>query len=92
MATHMLTTIDNPYNPFTHYDEWWKWDHDAGYHTPSYLARVLVTSDEMSEADQDLAIELAIDEILKENITGNYRKVVEPAETNSNNEAVEPIS
>lgn len=75
MALHMLTTVDNPYDPFTRFDEWYSWDAAAGYHTPSFLARIVKSSDELSEADQDLAIERAIDEIVKENVLGLYRKV-----------------
>lgn len=73
----MLTTVDNPFNPFTHWDEWYEYDESSGYHTNAYLARITSTSDELSDSDNNLAIEYAIDEILKENITGLYRKVVE---------------
>lgn len=75
MALHMLTTIDNPFDPFTQFDEWYAWDEAAGYHTSAYLARIVRTSDELSDADQDLAIEQAIDEICRENILGVYKKV-----------------
>lgn len=78
MAEHMLTTVDNPYNPFTHFDEWYAWDNRAGYNTMAFLARVIKTSDELSEADQSLAIEQAIDEIVNENVLGLYRKVESP--------------
>jgi len=78
MATqHMLTTIDNPFNPFTDWDEWYAWDENVGYHTTAYLARTSHTSDELSETDQQLALEDAIDVIIKENITGRYRRVSE---------------
>lgn len=76
MADYMLTTVDNPYNPFTQFDEWFQWDYQAGYHTPSYLARIVISSDELSEADQDLAIDQAIDEIVELNVLGIYRKVL----------------
>jgi hypothetical protein len=83
MATelHMLTTTDNPYNPFTQWDEWYAWDHQAGYNTSELLARITMSSDELSEADQDLALEDAIDEIVRENVLGIYRKVAEPVAT-----------
>lgn len=71
----MLSTIDNPYDPFTQYDEWLAWDEEVGYYTPGLLARFTTTSDEMSEIDQELAIEYAIDEIVKENPLGIYIKV-----------------
>jgi hypothetical protein len=71
---YMLSTSDNPFNPYTHWEQWYAFDAAAGYHTPSYLARVVVTSNELSEADQDLAIKDGIDEILQYNITGKYVK------------------
>ena len=75
MAEHMLTTIDNPFNPFTQYEAWDVWDRQAGYHTSSFLARITITSPNMSEADQSVAIEQAIEEIVKENVSGVYTKV-----------------
>lgn len=78
MDLHMLTTVDNPYSPFTEYDEWSQFDAAAGYHTPQLLARVVVTSSELSEADQDLAMEVAIDEIVTYNLSGMHRKVKAP--------------
>lgn len=79
MVEHMLTTVDNPYDPFTQYDEWNTWDQDAGYNTASFLARIVKTSDELSDADQSQAIEDAIDEIVLENVSGMHRKVAEPS-------------
>lgn len=80
MAEHMLTTVDNPYNPFTQWDEWLAFDESHGYYTSQFLARIVRTSDELSEADQDLAIEQAIQEIVDENVSGNYRKILAPVE------------
>jgi hypothetical protein len=71
----MLTTIDNPYDPFTQYDDWFAWDFRSGYHTPGALARQVQTSDELSEADQMDAINQAIDEIVEINYNGVYKKV-----------------
>jgi len=82
MATEdvMLTTIDNPWNPFTHWDEWREYDESSGYFTLALLGRVVITSDEMSEADQDVAVSDAIDEIVKENVSGVHVKVTENSE------------
>lgn len=82
--SYMLTTIDNPYHPFTAFDEWYAWDEAKGYNTSSFLARIVITSDELSEADQELAIHLAIDEIVRENVLGIYKKIRE-------NEEVKPV-
>jgi len=75
MLDSMLTTIDNPYNPFKDYDDWYAFDVQQGYFTCAYLARVAKTSDELSEADNDIAIEDAIDEIVELNVLGLYKKV-----------------
>lgn len=72
---YMLTTVDNPFNPFTEYDEWYAYDAMMGYNTPSFLARVAIVSTEISEPDQQLAIQLAIEEIVEENVLGMWRKV-----------------
>lgn len=75
MAT-MLTTVDNPYDPFTQWDEWRQYDESKGYFTCSYLARIAKVSDELSDADYQLAVDSAIEEICRLNILGLYRKVV----------------
>lgn len=72
---HMLTTTDNPFSPVTQYDDWLRFDEDRGYYTNGLLARVVRSSDEISEADQDLAQEIAIDEIVSEDRAGFYKKV-----------------
>lgn len=71
----MLTTVDNPFDPFDDYQSWYAWDFNAGYHTPGALARVVDTSDEMSDLDQRIMINSAIDEIVRENYNGMYKKV-----------------
>lgn len=75
----MLTTVDNPYDPFTHWDEWYAFDSVNKYYTLDYLARVQRTSDELSDADQTVAWVAAIDEIIAEDTEGFYKKVTVPA-------------
>lgn len=72
---YMLTTVDNPFDPFTRFDEWNAYDIRMGYNTSSFLDRVAYVSDELSEADQLLAIQTAIDEIVQENVSGMWKKV-----------------
>ena len=76
----MLTTVDNPYSPFTHWDEWREYDETAGWYTLPLLGRVTLTSDEMSEADQDLAITDAMNEIVRENVSGVHVLVTKDSE------------
>lgn len=76
MATEsMLTTVDNPYDPFTEFNEWLSFDTRKGYHTLALLARVTNTSEDLSEYDQNLAIDEAIDEIIFYNVSGMHKKV-----------------
>jgi len=72
---YMLTTVDNPFNPFTEFDEWFAFDRQMGYNTPSFLDRIAKVSDDISQPDQLLAIQHAIDEIVEENVSGMWRKV-----------------
>lgn len=76
----MITTVDNPFNPFTQFDEWLAYDiteavANGRLDTCSYLARVAVDATEISDADANLMNELAIDEIIKHNPLGIYKKV-----------------
>jgi len=78
MTVHMLTTVDNPYNPFTQFDEWQQFDERSGYFSSQYLARLTLSSGDLSDVDQSNAIEQAIDEIVQENVNGMYRKIPAP--------------
>lgn len=73
---YMLTTLDNPHDPFTQFDAWFSWDQAAGYCTSGLLARIARTSDELSEADQHRALQEAIEEIVTENVSGMFIRVL----------------
>lgn len=75
---HMLTTVDNPWNPFTDYVEWFQFDQDMGYATPGLLARIANVSLDLSEADFELAIEQAMKEICDENASGMHKLITRP--------------
>ena len=75
---YMLTTVDNPFNPFTDWNEWLAWDIRKGYNTSSFLARIVKSSPNLSEADEAQALQLAIEEIVRENVQGNYKKIAAP--------------
>lgn len=77
MDVGMLTTWDNPYSPFTQYDQWYAYDRGMGYFTPEYLARIAETSIALSDEQNDKIIDDAINEIVSYNVLGIYRKVYE---------------
>lgn len=78
MARHMLTTVDNPFNPWTQFDSWHAWDEQAGYYTLAFQDRIVRSSPILSDSEQDEAVERAITEIVRENVSGMWRKVSEP--------------
>lgn len=73
----MLTTFDNPYNPFTQFERWMLFDMEKGYNTCAYLGRIAKTSDEFTDKEYDRAIEEAVDEIIKYDFMNIYRKIYE---------------
>ena len=75
MVECMLTTFDNPYDPFDQYDDWLQYDLEAGYSTNSYLARIAMLSESLSDKEVSDEIERAIDEIIKYDFRNIYKKV-----------------
>ena len=71
----MLTTIDNPFDPFTQFADWYRFDVDHGYDSCGLLSRCCVTSNDLSENENQIAIETAINEICKFNLSGKHIKV-----------------
>lgn len=71
----MLSTIDNPFNPFDDYAAWYSYDLASGYHTSEFLSRIAQLSDQLSDAEYDSAIEQAVDECVEENILGVFIKI-----------------
>lgn len=71
----MLSTIDNPFNPFEDFSSWFLFDVEKGYNSCSYLARIAKTSNEFTEKEEDEEIERAIDEIIKYDFMNLYIKI-----------------
>lgn len=74
-----LTTIDNPFDPFEQFTSWLLFDEEKGYHSCSYLGRIARTSDQLSDEENDLEVERAIDEIVKYDFRNIYKKVTRDA-------------
>ena len=74
----MLSTNDNPYNPWSQYDKWLDWDTTHGYNTLGYVATLANTLNSMSDEDTMVAYDEAVIAILEQDITGNYIIVPQP--------------
>lgn len=68
----MLSTPDNPYNPFENFDKWYACDEQLGYHTCSYVDRLTFSSSAFSEDAKQVAINDAIQRIYEANPKGLY--------------------
>ena len=71
-----LTTSDNPFNPFNNFDAWFNFDVQQGYNSCQYLARVANTSDSLTDTENSLIIEKAIDEIISLDPFNIFKKIV----------------
>lgn len=60
-----ITTIDNPFSPFTQFDEWYQYDIRSGYDTLGVLNRMSLSASQLSEDDQQRIIEDAMISLVK---------------------------
>lgn len=71
----MLTTFDNPYDPFDDFTSWWMFDTEMGYNTCGLLARIAHYSEEFSIKEEDEDRRRAIDQIIDHDFLNIYKKV-----------------
>lgn len=62
----MLTTFDNPFNPFTDFIRWWKQDLTLGHDCCGTLAREANTSEIFSDEVNDKETIEAMNRIVKQ--------------------------
>ena len=70
-----LTTRDNPYDPFEQFVPWFMFDVEKGYNSCGYLARISNTSELLSDEENDIEVERAIDEIIRIDPLNIYQKI-----------------
>ena len=66
----MLTTFDNPYNPFVDFTSWYMYDCEMQYNTCGRLARLADINSEMTEREIDEAKEEAMNFMIKYDLEG----------------------
>ncbi len=81
----MLTTFDNPYDPFDEFDPWFMFDIEKGYYTCSLLARIARYSEDFSVIEDKLETERAIDAIIDNDFLNIYKKVTRTVTNDSVN-------
>ena len=73
----MLTTFDNPYNPFVDFVSWYMFDCENGYNTSSHLARIVNIDNEMTQKEIDEERERAINLIVQHDLEDIFFKGTE---------------
>lgn len=76
----MLTTFDNPYDPFEQFTSWFLFDVEKGYNSCAYLDRIANIPDSYTIEERRIEIERAIDEIIKYDFMNIYKKIKKPVE------------
>ena len=71
-----ITTEDNPYDPFTDWDQWYFFDISNGYNTCERLARLSKASTQLPDEANVDANELAIDQMLETKAISKQGKIV----------------
>lgn len=71
----MLTTFDNPFDPFDEFTQWFLFDVEKGYNTCSYLARIARSSPDFSTIEEKRETERAIDSIIDHDFLNIYKKL-----------------
>ena len=74
-TSYYLTTFDNPFDPSTDFLHWFCFDEEKGYHSCAFLSRIARTSDQLSDEENMKEIERAIDEIIRYDFQGIYKKL-----------------
>ena len=77
MTETMLTTIDNPFNPFEQFVDWYMYDQQKGYNTYSRIARLMPDDDSLSSIEKDRIEDNIIDRMIQHDPLGIYTKVDE---------------
>lgn len=75
MKRYMLSTFDNPFNPFENFEDWNRFDVEKGYYSCSRLARIAKYSDEMTDVESEAENKRAIDEFIMYDPTNIYIRV-----------------
>ena len=74
----MLTTIDNPFNPFTDFKQWYSYDIQMGYNTCERLASIVNSLPEsLTQEENNYFVNEAIDELIKSGCYSKFGQFVE---------------
>lgn len=73
---HMISTDDNPWNPFENFKEWYAYDIAKGHRSLELLGRLACTSPGLTDEENSHEIESTIDEIATKLFSSNEDGIV----------------
>ena len=74
---YMLTTLDNPFDPFTDFASWYMYDCEKGHNTYNRVARIAQVDGEMTQQEIEDELDRAMNLIVKYDFEDKFVKVWE---------------
>lgn len=71
----MLTTVDNPHNPFDDFDSWLMFDIEKGYDTCGRLMRLATITEDMSDKEVSDEVDRAMNRLIQADPLDIFKKV-----------------
>lgn len=72
-----ITTVDNPFNPITNFEDWYAYDRLKGYYTCERLASIAKCSDDLSDETNEEILKEAYKELIKTGAIAKDGSIVE---------------
>lgn len=76
MTQHMISTTDNPFNPFDDFEHWKSFDDTHGHNSLAILARLAKCSDGLTPKENSREIATTIEDIAKNIVSSNGEQLV----------------
>ena len=71
---YLLTTIDNPYNPFEDFSLWDAFDREKGHNTCDLIGRLSQLSDDMTQREEEAEYDRVAEFIIYHDPHDKYKK------------------
>ena len=79
----MLTTVDNPYNPFEQFAQWDLYDKEQGHETCSLIARLSQLSYDMTQKEENDEYDRVVELIIQRDPFDKYKKFYKTDDENA---------
>lgn len=84
MREYAVTTEDNPFNPFTQFDDWFNFDCDKSYYTCNKIARLSQNQrEDLDPIQQIIANNQVVDKLIACDFLGIYKRIERNVDLNS---------